>query len=252
MHNDALSFLGTDINKTLSFDPLSRAETITGKSYKTDKETESIGVALAMIHGQHKKSILESSGDSTLSNKLDRYMEIVKSIGFEIALELPFVVQSLFDKGPVDEKFFIMIHRDKGILLEFDSYCGDRVNGGNFYYCWKPKPDLDKGIRPSILSSGGLESESDSDWRRNPKYYIKGAPEDVYYSGKHDCREAIIHNIKQLSDSGVFLSPWPKNKRRLLWLLHYQDTKDEGYDYEAINKERIEMLPQWARDIINL
>jgi len=48
MHNDALSFLGTDINKTLSFDPLSRAETITGKSYKTDKETESIGVALAI------------------------------------------------------------------------------------------------------------------------------------------------------------------------------------------------------------
>ena len=37
-----------------------------------------------------------------------------------------------------------------------------------------------------------------------------------------------------------------------MWLLHYMDTRDKDYDYVAITKERIAMLPQWARDVINM
>lgn len=241
----------SELEEILKFDPLDAAEKLTGKSYKEDDGTGALGFVLNMAHSGIKSKVLQEMGDSTLSNNLDRYLEIVKGIGFEIALELPFMAKSSYDRVPRSEKFFMMIHREKGILLKFDTFCTDSVNGGDFYYCWKPKPDIDRGIRSNVLSSGGLESESDPDWRRNPKYDKSGAPDDAYCSGSHDCREAIVHKIKQLTDNGTFLSPWPKDPTRFLWFLHHQDTKEDGYDYKEINEERIKMLPQWARDVIN-
>jgi len=63
--------------------------------------------------------------------------------------------------------------------------------------------------------------------------------------GGGDCREALKYNIEQLELNGSFVKPWVE--RPFLWLLHYMDTKVEGYRYEKINAERIAMLPEEVR-----
>lgn len=239
----------TDIIRTLlEFDPLELAEKITGNNYKEDEETAFIGLGVHLAHADNKNAMLTAMDDTAFgNNSLERFLRIAFDIGFKVALELPF-------KGGEgeNEKFYVLIHRVKGILLIFDTYGGDRANGGKYYYCYRPDKGKDSEIS-HLLSSRSWESEIDPKWRINIKYNgeVSRLPEDAFIMGSNDCREAMRYTISGLSMVGKFLSPWPM-PQRFLWLLHYMDTKDENYDYETINRQRIEMLPQWARDIIKV
>lgn len=213
----------TDRTKQLlDYDPLQAAENITGESYRNE-DTGMLGLLLAMDHSARKEAHLIELGDSTLCNKLERYRAIIEDIGFELVLDIPFMGRG-WGEQPVEEHFFVFVHRELGILLDFDTFGGDGVNGGKFYYCIK----LNENACGRVTSSGTFR-DYDSPNR--------------YWAGDHDCREAIRYHIDQLKANGTFLKNWPKDNDLFLWMLHYMDTKDDNYNYKAINKERQAMLP---------
>lgn len=206
------------INDALHFDPLAEAERVTGSLYKGSMETIELGVMLMQTHGVKKKQMLEANDDTTLSNKLDRYLRIVGEEGFREILKVPFTSPSSQKK----ECLYVMYHDSDGILLVFDTYGGDHVNGGKFYYNIRLEP---KASGHRVTSSGSYRQVGDG--------YV--------WVGDHDCREALRHHITQLRAHGEFVKEWVEQP--FLWILHHGDTTFEDYDYEMINSERIAMLP---------
>lgn len=208
------------MEKLLSYDALAEAEKDTGSSYKESEFTQHIGFLNHLEHVQKKEEALVEADDTVFSNKLSRYLRIVKDIGFDLALEFPFVGRPSGSESVYDERMFVF-WRD-GILLVFDTYLEDSVNGGKFYYNWIPN-DYKEGYK--YTSSGGYYGE-----------------DPMFWAGDHDCREALRFHIRRLDENGKILPVW--EKRPFLWLLNYMDTKDDKYDYEKINRDRIAMLPK--------
>ena len=158
------------------------------------------------------------------------------------------------------------------------------VNGGTFYYCWVPNTNGNH-----CVSSGGYISNGDGnktysslfnldltphflpeelrviepkwdnlnyetysvefkDWCDKVSDYINNNNLIRIWQGSHDCREAIKFNISQLSENGEFIKKWPKTP--FLWLLHYMDTKTDGYDHKKITEGRLNKLPKYVIDCI--
>lgn len=208
------------LGEMLTFDPLGTAERITGSSIHDDGSPAiGLGLALSIQHNARKEAALYAAGDTTFSDGLDRYLGIIEANGFERVLALPFMGHD------TQETLYVYASRD-GLLLRFDTHQGDRVNGGSVYYNWKPS---DIATMHRHTSSGGFVT-------------------DEVWAGDHDAREALIFKMNTLRANGELVSPWVK--RPSLWLLHYMDSKAEGYDYKAINEARISTLPQWVRDFI--
>jgi hypothetical protein len=176
-----------------------------------------------VTHEVEKAKPLSERDDTFYGMQMDVYRAIIEAYGFELVLETPFQGRN------VEERHFVYAHRD-GLLLSMDSYDGERVNGGNVYYTWRKNADVKDTHH--LTSSG--------------RYLDRG----VYtlWEGSHDCREAIVHNLNSLRAEGLFVTPWPQ--RPFLWLLHYMNTQADGYDCDAINSERIALLPEWVREMI--
>lgn len=85
-------------------------------------------------------------------------------------------------------------------------------------------------------------------WNSEVKEYLSDKELFYIWSGDHDCREGLKHNISKMVNNGKFLKKW--KKQPFLWLLHYMDTENDNYDYEAINKERIAKLPKDVQELI--
>lgn len=228
------------IDHMLSFDPLDTAEKLVGADTSASL---ALGMLLNLEHGATKEKVLTERGDTTFHNKLDRYISIIESAGFEKALELNFT-----SNYSEDEKYVIYAHRD-GLILSFDTYQGDSVNGGHLYYAHRPH---NKDKWPTAYSSGGFVS--DVAWPAH------GVPDNVWWFGYHDAREALLYNIEKLREQGEFLAKWPKAVSKhgdrqvqyFIWLLHYGDHgQGKKYDYRAISRERLAMCPQWVQEIVN-
>jgi len=205
----------------LRFDALDTAEKLMGGSIHVDDPlTMAVGIGLMQANAAAKERMLTDRGDTTFSNKLDRYCEIVEAYGFEQVLCLPFEN----DRGE-PEQMFVYATRD-GLLLRFDTYNALHVNAASVYYNWRYSAYAPKW---ECTSSGH-------------------GTEDGVWVGNHDAREALLFNMDRLKARGELLSPWIEQP--FLWLLHYMDTKSKGYDYNAINGARIAMLPEWVRQMI--
>lgn len=213
--------IDTEIARVMKIDPLEAAERLTGQVV----EDGGIGFAagLAMIHGKASamERLLTARGDVWDGMPLAEYRAIVETYGFELVHEIA------FEADGRSEACLFYAHHD-GLLLRFDTYNGDHVNSGNVYYCWRKRADTDDTW---LLSSGR--------WI-GPDYSV--------FAGHHDCREALLFKMDRLRAAGEFVSPWPE--RPFLWLLHYGDTRTEGCDCNAINSERIAILPEWVREFI--
>ena len=236
-----------ELRDVLKFDPLLAAEEITGNSYKTDKVTEDLGLALMFQHIEHKNSILNKTGDSTYSMDVLEYQDILKSIGFELAKSWNFTVKER------EETEYIYGHQKLGIILYFTTY-GSSVNSGSFYYCWKPN---NRNVGNRVTSSGRYESESHENWRGDERFEIE-YPEDLYWAGNHDCREGIRYNISQLKRNGTFYPIWPKPSQcRKMPGLYFMNTADweevKPGSRETINfvfLKKYSELPDWCAGII--
>lgn len=210
------------LRQALQFDPLGVAERITGERVgELNSPATGLGFLLAQEHGALKENLLTQRGDTTLVNDLDRYVGIIEANGFTKVLSLPF---RGYDR---DETLFVYAHSD-GLLLRFDTYDGTRVNGANVYYNWRPSRTE---YHWQIISSGSFSFSDPTVW-----------------TGYHDAREALLFKLSELRAHGSFVSPWVQ--RPFLWFLHYMDTKTEGYDYEAINAERLAMMPAWVQEFV--
>lgn len=248
------------IRELLSIDPLQVAEDLTGKSYKDDEQTANVGVAIALLYSQHKNAVLLAHDDTTISNKVSRYNMILGSMGFKEVLKMPFE-----NREQKQEHLFVFAHPETGVIISYDTFCGDHVNGGHMYYCLHKKPDAPDKAFYGATSAGSWESESEPDWRQS---YETGSPKDLYWKGNHDCREAIRYHYNRLGEVFDFINPWPKNPRHSwcdLKLLHHMDwryieaSEKEGMKHDAssawldsMNSSRIELLPDWVRRIINV
>jgi hypothetical protein len=158
-------------------------------------------------------------------------------------------------------------------------------NGGKFYYNWIPNDKIEN----SVTSSGGFVGNGDKDqsfsimfnkdltphilpkelrdkqpkfrnctwdefsakdteWNKEVKSYLADQETIKIWNGDHDCGEALKHNINKLLENGVLVKKW--KKQPFLWLLHHMDTKEEGYNCEEINKQRIAKLPIEVQELI--
>ena len=221
------------IDSALNFDALDFAEKLTNKSYKEDDLTSSLGLGLFLKNNSKKKKLLEDSGDTTFSNKISDYIRVIESMGFELILKDPFL-----NEDDIEENFYVFWNYEHGVMIRFDSFTyrddgsfkngvpEPSVNSCNMFYNWIPN----KGVNVySFTSSGGYNG-------------------DVWV-GSHDGREAIKHKLNGLLENGKFLNNWIEQP--FLWLLTYMDTKNDGYDYELITKERISRLPKKVIESIN-
>jgi hypothetical protein len=279
------------VKKLIDTDPLLEAEKLTGKSYKNDKSTSMLGLAIQMEKSKKVNEILTSLDDTKFSNTEPDYIRKITDFGFESALVIPFIN----DKG-VTERLHVFFHPRLSILLVFDTFTWDddgswakagksvpppSVNGGKFYYNWSPKQHLKN--RGEFTSSGGFISKREDrfctmydenfnvidqsnldlpeelDVSKHGWDAVKERDKEIHealgkiphrkvWVGDHDCREAVKMNITNMIDNGTFLTKW--KERPFMWLLHYMDTKVEGYDYKQIIEDRIAMLPDHVREAI--
>lgn len=202
--------MNEEISKALAFDPIATAERLTGLDSHTEDSVVFLGMFLAQEQGKKKAELLRANRDTCMQNNLIQQIEAIEGMGFRLLCS--------GDVPGTDDKW--RIYWREGVLLFFDSYWGDKsMNGGNAYfnYC---------GPRDAMKCSNGHVGE------------IDGQP---VWAGNIDAREGLRHYLDALSEVGTLLPVWIE--RPFLWLLHYQDTKVPGYDYKAINAERIAMLP---------
>lgn len=254
-----------NLDSLLNFDPIDAAEKITGLSAKDNTNVGLFGLLLHMEKSDALKNALIKENDVYFGEPLDTYLQKLIDFGFEIVLKDPFKN----DNGG-QEYLYVLFHFEYSILLTFDTYSGDSVNGGKFYYNFALKNGLSSN---GLTSSGHYLSDNENNhvafYNENFEYFNPKAPKVLRYEGKvtyeewkesckiqseflskvegykiwsgdHDCRKAVKHTINKIAETGKFLKYW--KEQPYLWFLTYMDTKTEGYD--AINAERIAKLPE--------
>lgn len=260
------------LQEILDRDPVAEVEAMFGPiprdPAKASPELSLAFLGHAMSVNSAKQAALESRDDANYMTTVSGYQRIITDMGFRKVLELPFVGKSYYGKPSPQELFCVYWRDEGGVLLYFDTFNGKRINSGKFCYNWKPT--CDRNGTYSVLSSGGwhtsepMENQCPSydemnDEDDNPKndpevasryeLYKEEWCRKAVWSGDHDAREAIRHNMERLEEFGKFVTPW--TRQPFLYLLHYMDTKQDGYDYKAITAERIKMLPADVQSAID-
>jgi hypothetical protein len=175
----------------------------------------------------------------TWGKPIEKVLQHFEQYGFEKVLELPFIGDE--DRN---EMFYVYFHKKYGILLTFDTFSGDHINGGHYYYQWKPALGL---TSYTSLHSGGWKQIND-EW---------------IWEGYGDCREYMVADIHVLSGQGEFITPWIKHDGIFKPnFTHYGDhhkesliSWDAGYEaYKKASKEkapeRMNMLPDYVKEAI--
>jgi len=210
-----------DMHKVLDFDALDTAEKLTGKSVEESESTKSLSLKMHFFGGRMTREMLTARDDTHYSISYENAERIIKDIGFEDVLVIPFT-------GRYAEESFRIMYRN-GILLTFESYSHThetRVNTIVMYFCWR------------------AHNQS----RLN---HFSGSIRDGIHRGYLDGREALRLRISNLDNLGE-LVPWDEEMHRP-WLIHYMDLKDtsevfsrKAYIDQTI-KDRLNALPLRVR-----
>lgn len=223
-----------EIQNLLDFDSIDTFEKITKEAVNQDNFV----IPLSMMHlNKNKlKYYMKETKDNAWGCSMAEFLEVVEDLGFRQIFKLNFK-----DTDNTDEIEYVYYHND-GILLHCETYNGIKLNNSKIYFNWKPKGSiLDKSAYQEMhhyaLShvSGGWHGE-------------EGDEANWTFSGDYDCREALRHKITMMKKYGDFLNPWKESP--WLWLLNYMDTKDEHYDYKAINEAKIAQFPADVQQMI--
>ncbi len=211
-------FPNDNLDELLGFDPLQEAEIMTGRSYKHDIATSSIGLLLAVDNNQKKKELLKANEDSYYGMEFAEFVVLMDSMGFKS-------VASGFIPNSEDEWF---IDWKDGILVVYDSFRGS-LNGAKAFFNYLPASD--NSYR------GGFSGTA-----------VEGPNGKNVWCGDFDAREGFKHRLDNYRDTGIFMKKWIRQP--FLWLLHYGDTKVAGYDFDEINQQRIAMFPTEVQEAI--
>jgi hypothetical protein len=219
-----------EIIKLLKSDPLLEAERQSGKSYKDDEATMSLGFMFQLNRDTRAEKALTDIGDSTFIMDWLAYCEFVEQLGFGLMIED-------FNKEGT-ESIRIYYHEKDGLLLRADSCHGDR-NAADVYYNWRPN------FKPESEWKDPNKAEYIDHWTltSSGSFCVRG--DEKTWVGHHDAREALALNMRQLRENGTFIPKWRNTP--FLWLAgHWEDTDEK--EYQEINVDRIERLPQWVQD----
>lgn len=217
--------MSADLSRLLATDPLADAERLTGKSYKDDPETMSLGFGLHLLNSAAKESAAKAVGDSYFSMDLAETLALYAALGFVEVLCDEFTGTAYGDTDAPVETYRILWHAD-GLLATVESYGTTGRNCTKVYY------NLDIFDRRDL-------------WSRTSSGRMVG---DDVWVGDHDGREGIRTNLNRLREVGNFLPVWVESP--FLWLVTYAESKDD-YDYAAINAERIGRLPAHVQAAIS-
>lgn len=272
------------IDDAMKTDPLWEAEKkmskVLGKnvSYKDEgavgKIITGMGFRGMLQLSQTKRELAAMNRDTHFSSKLNDYLAVVEDLGFKLMLKLEI---PKYGYRETDHQYIYAT--DDGLVLCFDSYRGDVVNGGSVYFNWANN-DPDNPAAP-ISGSGGtdaLDKEANTILKRDFKYeydhetrtvtvdewadYLKDGGWTIWV-GNFDCREFLRRKVEALRSRGELLKTWAK--RPFLWFLHYNDTRCPScnsdhnrcicypafkYDYKAITQKRIEMADPRLAEIV--
>jgi hypothetical protein len=208
-----------NLDELLGFDPLQEAEIMTGRSYKHDEATSSLGLLLAIDVNSKKKELLKTNKDSYYGMEFAEFVVLMDSMGFKS-------VASGSIPNTEDEWF---IDWKGGILVVYDSFRGS-LNGAKAFFNYLPASD--NSYRGGF--SGGTA--------------VEGPGGKNVWCGNFDAREGFKHRLDNYRDTGIFMKKWIRQP--FLWLLHYGDTKVAGYDFNEINQQRIAMFPAEVQEAI--
>jgi hypothetical protein len=208
----------------LRFDALAAAEVATGKSYKDDAATGVLGLLGHMAACEAREKALLDADVTVLSNEVARYERILLAEGFSLVHGEPFLGTGYAATGgeaETPEVLCLWWHPD-GLLLRYDTFggAGYHVNSSTVYFNWR--------------------STVAADWHRIERF--SGHWKEGVAVGSFDAREGLRLSLHSLRSRGGFVSPWIE--RPWMWLLHYMDTKAEGYSHEAITGRRLTALPE--------
>ena len=233
------------IDALLRFDALSQAEDFTGKSYKEDELTSSLGMALHIENGERKRALLAASGDTHWGSKFLDAVDIALDLGFELVY-----AQAIPDTKHYPEKkdltHWQAFWRD-GILLVLESYHGS-LNNANIYFNWRTHtgettwPDWDLGF------SGGWDRHTP---RGQGVSIDTDVPGDPWTLAVHtDVREGFRRKLERIEAlDGYVLPEW--YVRPFLHFVSYVERSDDSSDdYKTITQAKIDQFEPRVRDII--
>ena len=233
------------IDRALKFDALAEAEKITGKSYKNDELTESLGFLMHIEAGAAKKKLLQEAGDTHFRMTPQEFIDVIVGYGFEVGYMEQFV-DDHYDE-PSNSTLYIFFHREKGLILKFDTYFnGTSVNSAKVYYNFQVD---EKGCLGEVEGYEGPHL-----WHYTSSGHYEEVDGDPIWIGDHDARERLLHNMRKIEEIGHFLPVW--RKAPFARFLHYTEYNRGPYKssdqdvYDAINKKRIDSFCPQLKEIM--
>ncbi len=244
---------GLSTDELINFDGLDTAQKITGSSYKDDKFTSSLGMAITMEANKILTKRLEKDGDTYNRTTIPQFQLYLKEEGFVEIYKKSFEKERdyTFTKndgthGSLKVKeitfFYVYWNYELNAMVYFTTYSDidvdvddqivyndQTINSGSFLYTIRLKDD---SIKPDcyILSSSSYDILSDT------------------IQGSHDIRTGWRRTLNNLKEYYTF-EEWRGSQ--FLWMLHYlQHPPGEEYDYNAINTEVIKAFPQEVKKVI--
>lgn len=181
------------------------------------------------IDNEDKDEHLASIGDTHFKMTWQEFKQLIISKGFIVAMEY-----DIHHNGDID-KFIIYYNPQKGLILCATSFWNkESINGGTLYGEIQANSKNDIHTIWDWLSTGGC---IDTD--------------KLIYSTSRDVREGLFSALAELETAGKFLPKWIK-KNKFLWLLDYEETKIDGYDYKEISRQKLLKCPRELQEIVGL
>jgi len=225
------------VNKQhLDFDPLLTAEQITGKSYKEDDETSSLGLVLHILHNKDKQKRLNESMDTYYSQKENGFMEVVADLGFKK------VYSEDFDGNYVKDELAVWVLKE-GVLLVTETFGWSSekersINKASIYYNIEPLDGDPNSIYP-CLQSGGFHKNPDG---------------KLIWVGNHDVREGLRFHVNQLRKYGRFVTPWFEQPHLHIfpYIIKGPENDHRYHWYTDANNIRLKALPDDVKKMFGI
>jgi len=225
------------LNAALKFDCLKEAEKITGHFYQFDKETAALGFALLSNNSKLKEFLLNADDDTCFLETETSYLRKTTAMGFKTLTIIDFK-----NKDNITRRQYIMFHEELSILLSWDTFTW--LDDGSWAKSGKKVPEPSRNA--ATIFCNWVPNATVENYKLSEKDFEKNDVQNINTDG----REALKFFISEKLKNGIFLKMWVYQP--FMWLLNYCDTsKGKEYDYEAINKERMLLLPEYVQTIIN-
>ena len=218
-----------------------------------EAEAAGAGVGTALVLQMAKSRLTTQmaidAGDSTFGDSLERHLAVATRIGFVPLVQIPFNdTDNPFNNSVQPEALHVLVHPETGILLSVESYTtsnrAPRVNTSRMLFVSKMS---------ASGASGGWESPSNPDWRRDPFYAFSETrryPEDMVFVGDFDTRECLASKFAEVLSCTPVPRPIHSCFEALDAVGHRQDYTDccdpstQRTDYMAVDPLRRQRLQE--------